>query len=567
MIPNEIRPYNIAYFSMEVGLDSSMPTYSGGLGILAGDTLRAAADLGLPMIGVTLLHRKGYFRQTLDAGGNQSESPAGWDYEEVLEPMVPRAYVPIAGRAVMVRAWRYVVRGVFGHQVPVYFLDTGLRENEPWEQSLTEALYDGDTRHRLCQEIVLGMGGVAMLQALGYKSVSTHHMNEGHAALLTLALLEREVAHGDLSLVAESDSEGVRQRCVFTTHTPVPAGHDLFSVDLIRDILGAERLAALEKMQCIQNGTLNMTYLALHMSRYVNGVAMRHGEISRDMFPHYAIDSITNGVHAQTWTAPPFRYLYDHFIPEWRRDNFYLRYAVKIPLADVQRAHALAKREMLAQIALRTKVHLAENVLTLCFARRAAGYKRADLLFTDLDRVQSIAEQAGPFQVIFSGKAHPRDEAGKSMIRRIFEFSEKLKDVLRVVYLENYDMDLARSLCAGVDLWLNTPERPLEASGTSGMKAALNGVPSLSVLDGWWAEGHVEGVTGWAIGDNGKADIASEAKSLYDKLEHAILPLYYAKPDAYAEISRSAISLNGSYFHTQRMVLQYVRNAYLGVEP
>jgi len=569
VIPKEIRPNHIAYFSMEVGLDSSMPTYSGGLGILAGDNLRAAADLGLPMIGVTLLHRKGYFRQTLNAIGNQTESPAEWDFEEALEPMVPRAYVPIAGRAVMVRAWRYVVRGVFGHTVPVYFLDTGLTENEPWEQSLTETLYDGDMRHRLCQEIVLGMGGVAMLQALGYKNVSTHHMNEGHAAFLTLALLEREVARGDLTAVAESDGEAVRQRSVFTTHTPVPAGHDHFPVDLVREVLGLERLAAFETMHCIHNGMLNMTYLALHLSRYVNGVAMRHGEISRDMFPHYAIDSITNGVHALTWTAPPFRNLYDRFIPEWRRDNFYLRYAIKIPIAEVQRAHVLAKREMLAQIALRTKAHLAENVLTICFARRAAGYKRADLLFTDLERLQSIAEQAGPFQVIFSGKAHPHDEAGKAMIRRIFEFSKKLKDVLRVVYLENYDMDLARSLCAGVDLWLNTPERPLEASGTSGMKAALNGVPSLSVLDGWWIEGHVEGVTGWSIGENdaSQTDPIAEADSLYDKLEHMILPLYYAKPEAYTEVRRSAIALNGSFFHTQRMVLQYVRNAYLGVEP
>jgi starch phosphorylase len=566
MFPLEILPSYVAYFSMEVGLDSSMPTYSGGLGILAGDTLRAAADLGLPMIGVTLLHRKGYFRQTLDAGGNQTESPAGWNYEEVLEPMVPRAFVPIAGRAVMVRAWRYVVRGVFGHTVPVYFLDTDLKENTPWEQSLTEALYDGDARHRLCQEVVLGMGGVAMLQVLGYKNVSTHHMNEGHAAFLTLALLERDVARGDLAAAAETDCEAVRQRSVFTTHTPLPAGHDQFSVTLVSEVLGAARLAALEKLQCIHGGMLNMTYLALHLSRYVNGVAMRHGEISRDLFPDHAIDSITNGVHAMTWTAPPFRYLYDHFIPEWRRDNFYLRYAIKIPLADVEHAHTLAKREMVAQIAQRTKVHLAENVLTICFARRAAGYKRADLLFTDLERLAAIAEHAGPFQVIYSGKAHPHDDAGKAMIRRIFEFSAKLKDVLRVVYLENYDMDLARSLCAGVDLWLNTPERPLEASGTSGMKAALNGVPSLSVLDGWWVEGHVEGVTGWAIGDDGEADVASEAKSLYDKLEHAILPLYYAKPDAYAEIRRSAISLNGSFFHTQRMVLQYVRNAYLGVE-
>ena len=567
VIPKEIRPNYIAYFSMEVGLDSGMPTYSGGLGVLAGDTLRAAADLGLPMVGITLLHRKGYFRQALDASGNQTARPVEWNYEEMLEPMVPRAFVPIAGRAVGVRAWLYVVRGVFGHTVPVYFLDTSLKENELWEQGLTDALYDGDARHRLCQEIVLGMGGIAMIQALGYKNVVTHHMNEGHAAFLTLALLEHEVARGDLAAMADSDREAVRQRCVFTTHTPVPAGHDQFPVDLVREVLGNERLTALEALQCIDNGALNMTSLAIHLSRYVNGVAMRHGEISRDMFPRYAIDSITNGVHAATWTAPPFRNLYDRFIPEWRRDNFYLRYAIKIPLGEVRRAHRLAKREMLAQIAQRTKIDLAENVLTICFARRAAGYKRADLLFTDLERLKSVAERAGPFQVIYSGKAHPHDEAGKAMIRRIYELAEKLQGVLQVVYLENYDMDLARSLCAGVDVWLNTPERPLEASGTSGMKAALNGVPSLSILDGWWIEGHVEGVTGWAIGDDGEADAVGEARSLYDKLEHAILPLYYGKPDAYAAIRRSAISLNGSYFHTQRMVLQYVRNSYLGVEP
>ncbi len=569
MFTPEVRLHQIAYFSMEVGLDSALPTYSGGLGILAGDTLRAAADLGLPMLGITLLHRKGYFRQRLDGTGNQSESPATWSFEEVLEPMVPRAFVPIAGRVVMVRAWRSIVRGVFGHTVPVYFLDTHLSENEPWEQSLTDALYDGDARHRLCQEIVLGMGGIAMLEALGYKNVSTYHMNEGHAAFLTLALLEREVARGDLAAVAESDREAVRQRSVFTTHTPIPAGHDQFDLDLVRSVLGEDRLAALRAADSIQNGTLNMTYLALRLSRYVNGVAMRHGETSQALFPDYPIDSITNGVHALTWTAAPLRNLYDRYIPEWRRDNFYLRYAIKIPLAEIRRAHLLAKREMLAQIAQRANVHLMENVLTLCFARRAAAYKRADLLFMDLDRLKRIAEKAGPFQIIYSGKAHPHDDPGKAMIRRIFDFSRKLKGAVRVVYIENYDMDLARFLCSGVDVWLNTPERPLEASGTSGMKAALNGVPSLSILDGWWIEGHVEGITGWAIGghDGGEIDPVAEADSLYKKLEHAILPLYYGEPETYTEIRRSAIALNGSFFHTQRMLLQYVRNAYLGVEP
>jgi glycogen phosphorylase len=484
MIPIEIRPNYIAYFSMEVGLDAAMPTYSGGLGILAGDTLRAAADLHLPMVGVTLLHRKGYFRQQLDPAGNQSENPAHWGFDEVLEPMVPRVFVPIAGRAVAVQAWRYLVRGVFGHTVPVYFLDTGLKANTPWEQSLTDVLYDGDLRHRLCQEIVLGMGGVAMLQALGYKQVSTYHMNEGHAALLTLALLEAETSQGNLSEVTESDREAVRQRSVFTTHTPVLAGHDQFPVDLVGDILGPDRVTALRDLECIQNDVFNITYLALRLSRFVNGVAMRHGEISRGMFPNYPIDSITNGVHALTWTASSFRNLFDRNIPEWRRDNFYLRYAVKIPLDEVHRAHASAKRELLAQVSSRTGIRLADNVLTICFARRAAAYKRAELLFTDLDRLKHIADNVGPFQVIFGGKAHPQDESGKQIVRNIFDYAAKLQNSVCVVYMENYEMDLARMLCAGVDLWLNTPQRPLEASGTSGMKAALNGVPSLSVMDG-----------------------------------------------------------------------------------
>ena len=571
MLPLEICPGLIAYFSMEVGLDPAMPTYSGGLGILAGDTLRAAADLGLPMIGVTLLHRHGYFRQRLDATGNQLESPAVWNFEEALELMAPRILIPIEGQQVHVCAWRYLVRGVFGHTVPVYFLDTGIEDNSPGEQSLTDSLYGGNSHHRLCQEVVLGMGGVAMLDALGFKNINTYHMNEGHAAFLTLALLEQQTNGGGLRSATDWEREAVRQRCVFTTHTPVPAGHDQFSFDLVSRVLGEDRLACLESMQCMPNGVLNMTYLALQLSRYINGVAMRHGEISRTMFPQHPIDSITNGVHASTWTCLPFRNLYDRYIPEWRRDNFYLRYATKIPLPEVRRAHVLAKRELLAQVQQRTGIHLAENVMTVCFARRAATYKRADLLFSDLDRIKSMARRVGRFQVIYGGKAHPQDADGKAVIRRIFEFAAQLEDDVRIVYMENYEMELARSLCAGVDLWLNTPQRPMEASGTSGMKAALNGVPSLSVLDGWWMEGHVEGVTGWAIGnghDGGiEIDLAEEANSLYDKLEHIILPLFYTKPDAYTEIRRSTIALNGSFFHTQRMVLQYVRNAYLGVEP
>jgi glycogen phosphorylase len=558
----------IAYFSMEIGLDTAIPTYSGGLGVLAGDTLRAAADMGLPMVAVTLLHRRGYFRQHLDAAGQQSESPVVWSPEEVLEPLSPRVTVTIEGRSVQVCAWRHVVRGVFGQTVPVYFLDTALEENTPWDRTLTDHLYGGDSHYRLCQEVVLGLAGVMMLQALGYERIQPYHLNEGHAALLTLALLEQQTAGGSWYTVTDEDVEAVRQHCVFTTHTPVPAGHDRFPMDLVRRVLGREWAAFLEKANCCPTGVLDMTYLALYFSRYVNGVAMRHRDVSRGMFPDYSIAAITNGVHAVTWTAMPFRNLYDHHIPGWRYDNFYLRYAVKIPLYEIQYAHAQAKRGLLESVRQRTGVALGEDVLTIGFARRAAAYKRADLLFSDLDRLRWMTRQVGPLQVIYGGKAHPQDAAGKALIRRIFSAADEVGAAVRVVYLPNYDMALARDICAGVDLWLNTPQRPQEASGTSGMKAALNGVPSLSVLDGWWLEGHQEGVTGWAIGDGQGAseDPSGEVDSLYDKLERVILPLFYKQSTEFAKVMRSAIACNGSFFNTQRMVFQYLRNAYFGVD-
>ena len=554
----------IAYFSMEIGLESNLPTYSGGLGVLAGDTLRSAADLGLHMVGVSLVYREGYFRQHLDAQGNQTESPASWTPEKILEPMEPQVTIAIEGRQVKVRAWRYEIQGLFGHQVPVYFLDTALPENSSWDQTLTDHLYGGDSHYRLCQETVLGMGGIALLSALALEDRVIYHMNEGHAALLTLSLLESQCRQGQSLAPSEEAVEAVRQKCLFTTHTPVPAGHDQFPWDLVKQVLGQDRAALLEATQCCVNGNLNMTYLALRFARYINGVAMRHGEISTGMFPHYPIDAITNGVHAVTWTSPPFADLFDRRISEWRQDNFYLRYAVGLSLHEVTEAHIQAKRALLAEVERQSGVHLPESAMTIGFARRATTYKRPDLLFSDLERLKGMAQRVGPIQVIYGGKAHPRDEGGKEMIRRVFQAAATLGDAVRMVYLENYDMALGKIVCAGVDLWLNTPLRPQEASGTSGMKAALNGVPSLSVLDGWWVEGHVEQVTGWAIGDDSTSpgDYSQDAASLYDKLERIILPLYYGKPEAYAKVRRAAIALNGSFFNTQRMVSQYVTNAY-----
>ncbi|MFB0505674.1 MAG: alpha-glucan family phosphorylase [Thermodesulfobacteriota bacterium] len=554
----------VAYFSMEVGLDPAMPTYSGGLGVLAGDTLRAAADLDIPMVGVTLLHRKGYFSQQLDDRGNQSESPCEWNPEVLLEPLQPRISVTIEEREVYVRAWRRLIIGVSGHTVAVYFLDTALPENSPWDRTLTDYLYGGDEHYRLCQEIVLGLGGVAMLGALGHRNVRAYHMNEGHSALLALALLEERAKNGSLRRVTEEDIDAVRKKCVFTTHTPVAAGHDQFSFDLAGRMLGEEKTKFLRSAQCCLDFTLNMTYLALFFSHYVNGVSHRHEEISQTMFPRYPINSVTNGVHAITWTSLPFQRLYDRHIEEWRHDNLYLRYAISIPLDEIIEAHAEAKRELCTEVERRTGIRLASEVMTIGFARRATAYKRADLLFSDPDRLRKIAHQVGPLQIIYGGKAHPRDESGKAVIRRIFETIGALKDAIRIVYLEEYDMALAKSICAGVDLWLNTPQKPHEASGTSGMKAALNGVPSLSVLDGWWIEGHTEGATGWSIGESWEPESnpSAEITSLYDKLESVILPLFYERPRAYAEVMRSVIALNGSFFNAQRMMFQYLKNAY-----
>jgi starch phosphorylase len=554
----------IAYFSMEIALDPNMPTYSGGLGMLAGDTLRSAADLGAPLVAVTLVYRNGYFRQYLNPSGQQSEQPQQWEPERSLKAVEGRVSIEIEQRQVWVRAWQYDVVGVDGDTVAVYLLDTNVPENADWDRHLTDSLYGGDESYRLAQEIILGLGGLKLLQKLGHDRIQAFHMNEGHSALLALGLLERRLDQSFAGRVKQLDIDGIRRMCIFTTHTPVPAGHDQFPKSLVRQLLGDERVTLLEQTQALHEDALNMTYLALRFSGYVNGVAMRHGEVSRGMFPNYAISAITNGVHALTWTSPAFCELFDHYIPGWRTDNNYLRYAISIPLEDIRVAHATTKERLFAEIRHRTSVALDPKVFTIGFARRASTYKRADLLFQDRERLKHIARDVGPIQLVYAGKAHPRDDGGKKIIRQVFEGASSLSDVIRTVYVENYDMNWGRLITSGVDLWLNTPMRPQEASGTSGMKAALNGVPSFSVIDGWWAEGWIEGITGWAIGNTDIVEEpASEVATLYDKLERQIVPMFYGTPNRYTEVMRSAIALNGSFFNTQRMVQQYLANAYM----
>jgi glycogen phosphorylase len=588
---NSVKRF-IAYFSMEIALENAMPTYSGGLGVLAGDTIRAAADLRLPMVAVSLLYRKGYFTQRLAEDGSQTEEPVEWRVEDFLTEESARASVSIENRRIELRCWRYSAKGVHGSEVPIYFLDADLPSNTDADRNLTGTLYGGDSYYRLCQEVILGIGGVRMLSALGYNDLTRYHMNEGHAALLTLQLLDEEAKKAGRESIRSEDIEKVRSKCVFTTHTPVPAGHDRFpmeyftrvfpgqtgfldlkdasSADLMKRVLQAEQNFPDLQEAARRGASLNMTQLALSLSTYVNGVAKQHGETSRQMFPGAAIEAITNGVHAGTWTSPPFQQLFDRYIPSWREDNYSLRSALGLPPEEVWAAHLIAKHDLLETVREKTGLKFDPEVFTIGFARRATGYKRADLILADLDRLRQIAKDAGHFQIIYAGKAHPNDGGGKDIIRRIFHAKKALRKAVPVVFLDDYNMDLGGKITSGVDLWLNTPQFPLEASGTSGMKAALNGVPSLSILDGWWVEGHIEGVTGWCIGEsrrtaagNAPADNTAEAESLYNKLENVILPMYYNDRTKFLEVMQHAIAINGSFFNTQRMAQQYITDAYL----
>ena len=581
----------IAYFSMEIALHDAVPTYSGGLGVLAGDTVRAAADLDVPMVAISLLHRAGYFSQRLDANGMQCEQPIAWSPQAYLTEMPGRARIGLEGRTVFLRAWRYQVQGVGGYAIPVYLLDTDVPENGEWDRRLTDSLYGGDDHYRLSQEIVLGVGGVRMLRALGYDRVDRFHMNEGHSSLLTIELLQEEARRAGRSWIELEDLAAVRSRCIFTTHTPVPAGHDQFPIELMHRVLGHRQdLLDMRDTYCAElvsrvlkhpehfpdvgdmlnsGGVLNMTYLALNLSRYVNGVAKKHGEVSRLMFAGYEVDAITNGVHAATWTSDLMQRLYDRHIPGWRRDNAMLRGVLNIPTQEIWDAHEQAKLRLVDLVRRRTGMEMSSADLTLGYARRMTPYKRPDFLLTDLARLRRISTQAGRIQVIFAGKAHPHDQAGKELIQRVFQAQQALRSDVKIAFLENYDIELAKVITAGVDVWLNTPQPPLEASGTSGMKAALNGVPSLSVLDGWWIEGHIEGVTGWSFGDlpsgaDRDADRARDAESLYDKLELIVVPKFYRRRDEFLQVMTHAMAVNGSFFNTQRMVQQYVLRAYFG---
>ncbi len=544
----------IAYFSMEIGIDEHIPSYSGGLGVLAGDTIKSCADLNVPIVGVTLVSENGYFYQKIDENGNQEEQPMEFPVSKFLTLLPKRTSVKIEGRDVEIKVWLYQRKGISGYIVPVFFLDTNVEGNSDWDRELTKYLYGGDNKYRLAQEIILGVGGVKILKTLGYDTIDRFHMNEGHAAFGTLELFNRY-----------NDVEKVRKQCVFTTHTPVAAGHDQFDVNMAKSMLGS-LLPDFILNDVTYENRLNMTRLALFFSHYVNGVAKKHGEVSRIMFPGYSIDSITNGVHTPTWVSESFQFLFDKHMPGWRSDPYILRSAQSMDKNEVWNAHLGAKRELINFVNTRYNVGMNYDDFTIGFARRQTAYKRPDLLISDPNHLIEISKKVGPIQIIYSGKAHPKDTSGKDIIKHIYQVMKNIEGKVKIVFIHNYDITIGKLMTAGVDLWLNTPRRPKEASGTSGMKAAHNGVPQFGTLDGWWLEGCIENITGWSIGPEKTEQDASDDEidkyDLYNKLENTILPKFYNDRDNWIRTMRSCIAINASFFNTNRMIQQYVLNAY-----
>jgi starch phosphorylase len=563
MLDDFIHEPRIAYFSMEIALRNEIPTYSGGLGVLAGDTLRSAADLELPMVAVTLVSRKGYFRQEIDATGGQIEHPDTWEPERWATPLSARIALQIGGRPVWVAGWLYTLEGRMNGRQPVILLDTDLEENHPEDRAITDVLYVGDEATRLKQEMVLGIGGIRLLQASGFE-VRQYHMNEGHSALLALELLHRHTFPAEDLRPGESpyDLPRVRELCCFTTHTPVETGHDRFDYSLVNSLMKTTVDEATLKQLAGEN-SLNMTRLALNLSEYVNGVAKQHAEVSRSMFPGYRVHAITNGVHPYTWASESFRKLFDAHLLGWCHEpELMVRADCCLTDQDIWEAHQHAKRQLIDRVVSLTSMQLDIDVPVLGFARRMTAYKRPDLLFSDLDRLKDIARR-WPFQIVLAGKAHPQDEGGKQFIKVLHTHMRELAGEIPVAFLPNYDLDTAQAMVAGVDVWVNTPLRPLEASGTSGMKATFNGVPNLSVLDGWWIEGCIEGITGWSIGNSSSANSDADAGMLYDKLEHKVLPLYHEDCAGWIAVMKGAIAKNASFFNSHRMMRRYATEAYI----
>ncbi len=554
MSPATKHDLNVAYFTMEVGFSRDIPTFAGGLGVLAADILRSATDLGVSAAGMTMCWQHGYMKQVINGDGSQRYSEMDWNPADKLKKLPHTVEVTIEGRPVKVGVWVLELKSR-GHKVPVYFLDTNLPENQQWDRDITKYLYGGDGFMRLKQEVVLGIGGVRMLRKLGYKDVGTYHMNEGHAAFLTLELLKER----------EYKDDNVKPSCAFTTHTPVKAGHDAFPYDMAYKVVGDMLPWHIRKIAGEEN--LSMTLLAMHLSRYTCGVARVHGMVSRAMFPGEDIDHITNGVHAEHWATDEMKELLDAHCAGWRDDPSVLaKKSRDIPDDALWAAHRAAKRRLIVEANKHAVTPLDENILTIASARRVVAYKRPELIYTNLNRLLEVGQ--GHLQIIHSGNAHPQDPFGQDVIKRMIERSRQLSDRIRIVYIPNYNPDLAKLMVSGADVWLNTPTRLHEASGTSGMKACINGTLNLSTLDGWWIEGYeMEPQSGWRIGPLAQALDADDtrqidAEDLYTQLQYQVIPEYeHADHVRWIRRMKRTIGLMG-FFNTHRAVKEYIEKAW-----
>ena len=585
-------PGGIGYFSAEFGLHEGLPIYSGGLGVLAGDHLKSASDLGLPLVAVGLYYHEGYFRQHVDGAGRQHEH---YDRRQPPRVGLTRAtgaggqplevFIPLFDRTVRCEVWLARVG-----RVPLYLLDTDVVGNHEDDRRLTKRLYGGDPHIRICQEVILGIGGLRALRGAGYR-IDVMHLNEGHTAFAILERVREELGRG---LDRQSAWSAVSAGTVFTTHTPVPAGHDRFWYELVDSVLGQYTrqldmyTGELMDMGRVHSGSdeqLCMTVLALKGSRSANGVSEKHGEVSRQMWAELPAESgppighITNGVHAPTWLGPAIQSLLDrHLGPTWREQlatGQRLDAVEEIGQRDLWEAHLEQKRRLVDFVAMRTGKRVSSEALVIGFARRFASYKRGDLVLSQPDRLaELLRDPSRPVVLLYAGKAHPRDELGKGIISRVIEASRRPDLERRIVFIEDYDIAVGRALTQGVDLWLNNPRRPLEASGTSGQKVAMNGGLNCSTLDGWWLEGYAtEPLAGWGVGSPDPADDVAagdrdDAEALYSILEDEVIPCFWDRagddlPDEWVRRMAAAIATCLPAFNTDRMVADYVRKAYL----
>jgi starch phosphorylase len=540
---------------MEIGVDNRVPTYSGGMGVLAGDMAYSFADLGLPATFVTLLSRNGYNSQKLDPSVGQLDAPQPWDWGKLLTPTGAKATVEIGERTQSVGAWEYKIRS--RTETSVLFLDTDYPENDVEVRDATDRLYDGEPTHRLIQEIILGIGGYRVLKALG-RDVGMYHLNESHAAFATIELL-RETG----------SAVETRRKCVFTTHTPIAAGNEVFPLGAVE--------SALRKYDWVNwreesvDGAVNLSRLASKYSGVTNAVSLKHSFVSERVMGHNHITYVTNGVYHRRWVHPEMKKVFNAYIPGWEESPSMLVRAVRIPSDALAQAHSTAKRDLISLVNSAGGPSFQEGPITICMAKRITGYKRNGMILGDPGRLQRMVEGIGGVQLVFAGKTHPRDNVAKEMLAEILRKAEDLNrstTKVRVAVLENYDIEMAKVLVAGSDVWLNNPRRPLEACGTSGIKAAMNGVLNLSTNDGWWLEGGIEGLNGWGIGKRTEWDDLSESREgedegdLYSKLSSVVLPLYYHDQEMWREMQRRSIATVGPLFNSYKMVEDYVSKVY-----